>query len=142
MVLNLAYLNLLIIQIIAADAFKRLTQFFGFGTQGDTDIPVAVAAEDKARRYKHLSLIEQFVGEPFARRRVIRDAPPQEHTSLGRIETASELVHYIFGNLAALGVDVVKLIIPVITGFESLGRSKHHGLELPGVDVALHLQQP
>ena len=55
---------------------------------------------------------------------------------------ATEGAHYVFGYESARGISLIHIVVPLFVALESFARCQHQGLELTGIDVRLHFQNP
>src|SRR5271163_3721245 len=98
-------------QVVAAgeegfDVACRLTQALPVLDQGDTDEPFAIFAKADARRYRHIGLFEQQLGEREAAERAEgwRDRRPSEHRRVGCRHFPPSLAQPVDEDIAARAI--------------------------------------
>lgn len=83
------------------DSSQRFTHLFVLGAERDTNVAASIAPEDEARGDEDACLMQDAFGEVLDVGNLVGDTSPEEHTCLGRVETASQCRHDLLGNEAA-----------------------------------------
>ena len=124
------------------DAAQCFCQLLVLAAEGDADVSLAVAAEDKSRGDEYTRLVQHAFRQLLHIGTGVGYFAPEEHAYLVFIVCASQGVHDFACQPAAVAVVGVVAVIPVVFGFQCSGGGELHGAEHAAVDVAFHFQYP
>ena len=103
------------------DAAQCFCQLLVLAAEGDADVSLAVAAEDKSRGDEYTRLVQHAFRQLLHICTGVGYFAPEEHAYLVFIVRASQGVHDFACQPAAVAVVGVVAVIPVVFGFQCSG---------------------
>ena len=120
------------------DAAQCFCQLLVLAAEGDADVSLAVAAEDKSRGDEYTRLVQHAIRQLLHICTGVGYFAPEVPAYLVVCVRAAQGVLDFAGLPAAVAVACGVAVIPVVFGFQCSGGGELHGAEHAAGDVALH----